>query len=141
MTKSKLIKNTKILVFACKIYPLILEDNKSSFIESLYEFGNSLGGEYKNYIKYFKKNWEKSNFLNFDLITNGDITNRTNNFAESFHNKLNSVIVLPHPHISILVEKLIQISKEYYFKYVNKIFNNENKNINNSIYIMIYIIF
>ena len=55
MTKSKLIKNTKIIVFVYKIYPMILEDNKSSFIESLYEFGNSLGGEYKNYIKYFKK--------------------------------------------------------------------------------------
>lgn len=55
LTKSKLIKNTKKLVFAFKIYPLILEDNKSSFIESLYEFGNSLGGEYKNYIKYLKK--------------------------------------------------------------------------------------
>ena len=53
LTKSKLIKNTKKLVSACKIYPLILEDNKSSFIESLYEFGNFMGGEYKNYIKYF----------------------------------------------------------------------------------------
>ena len=77
--------------------------------------------------------WEENiKIILFDLITKGDITNRTNNFAESFHNKLNSVIELPHSRISILVEKLIQISKEYYFKYVNKIFNNENKNINNS---------
>ena len=50
--------------------------------------------------------WEENiKIILFDLITKGDITNRTNNFAESFHNKLNSVIELPHPLISILVEK------------------------------------
>ena len=129
LTKSKYLKNTKLIVFTCKIYPFILEENKNTFINSLYEYANSLGGEFKNYIKYFKKNWEKSNFLNFDLISNGDITNRTNNFVESFHHKLNSVIEMSHPRISILVEKLIQLSKEYYYKYVNKIFNNDNKNI------------
>jgi hypothetical protein len=132
LTKSKFLKNTKIIVFTCKIYPFILEENKSSFINSLYEYANSLGGEFKNFIKYFKKNWEKSNFLNFDVISKGDYINRTNNFAESFHNKLNSIIEIPHPRISILVEKLIQISKDYYYKYVNKLFNNEDKNISNA---------
>ena len=74
----------------------------------------------------------KSNFLNFDVISNGGIINRTNNFAELFHNKFNSIIEIPHPRISILVEKLIQISKDYYYKYVNKLFNNEDKNISNA---------
>ena len=33
LTKSKFLKNTKIIVFTCKIYPFILEENKSSFIK------------------------------------------------------------------------------------------------------------
>ena len=55
LTKSKFLKNTKIIIFTCKIYPFILEENKSSFKNSLYEYANSLGGEFKNFIKYFKK--------------------------------------------------------------------------------------
>ena len=53
LTKSKYIKTTKILVFASKLYPLILEDNKSTYINNLYEYANSLGGEYKKFVKYF----------------------------------------------------------------------------------------
>lgn len=46
--------------------------------------------------------------------------NRTNNIVESFHHKLNSSIGIPHPRISILIEKLTEISINYYKAYVNK---------------------
>lgn len=95
LTKSKHIKTTKILVFASKLYPLILDDNKNTYINNLYEYANSLGGEYNNFVKYFKKNWENSNFLNFDHLTTGEIINRNNNYCESFHNKLNNSIDMP----------------------------------------------
>lgn len=52
--------------------------------------------------------------------------NRTNNIVESFHHKLNSSIGIPHPRISILIEKLTEISINYYKAYVNKLFDKEN---------------
>jgi hypothetical protein len=72
-------------------------------------------------------------------LPNGDIEHRTNNIIEAFHHKLNSAFGSSHPRISILVEKLIKFSIEYYHKYVEKLFKDKvNKhyveNIFNDIY-------
>ena len=44
------------------------------------------------------------------------------NYVEAFHHKLNCFIWSSHPRVSILVEKLTDISIEYYRNYVNKLF-------------------
>ena len=128
LTKFNLLKNTKIIIFGMKIYPFILQKNKEIFIKEIYDYANSIDNSYKNFTNYFKKNWEFSNFLNFDVITNGEIANRTNNYVESFHNKLNRIVEIPHPRIYILIEKLKLISIQYYYSYINNIFNDENNN-------------
>ena len=115
LTKLSFLKNTKIIIFGFKIYPFILTKNKDAYINEIYDYAKTLGGQYKSFIKYFKKNWQTSNFLNFDIIPNGEIYNRTNNYVESFHNKLNTTINIPHPRVSILVEKLINFSIHYYY--------------------------
>ena len=54
---------------------------------------------------------------------------------ESFHHKLNQTIELAHPRVSILIDKLIKLSIEYYLTYVEKIFiNNMNNNKSINIY-------
>lgn len=80
-----------------KIYPFILQKNKEIYIKEIYDYANSIDNSYKNFTNYFKKNLEFSNVLNFDVITNGEIANRTNNYVESFHNKLNRIVEIPHP--------------------------------------------
>ena len=45
-------ENAKILVFSSKSYSLILDDNKSTYINKIFGIVNSLGGEYNNFLKY-----------------------------------------------------------------------------------------
>ena len=131
LTKKKFLENTKLLIFSLKIYPFILSDKKDNYIKEIYEFSNSLDNAYKKFIKYFKKNWENSKFLEFDLLPNGDIFNRTNNLVESFHHKLNNSIEYNHPRLSILLDKLKIFSIDYYHKFVSKLFT-ENTEMNNA---------
>ena len=70
---------------------------------------------------------DKSKFLNFDLLSNGEISNRTNNIVESFHHKLNAHIESPHQRISILIGKLKLFSIDYYRAYVGKMFEKKNE--------------
>ena len=121
-----------MLVFCLKIYPFILKDKKDFFINEVYDFAKSIDKSYNSFIKYFKKNWENCKFLEFDILANGDIYNRTNNLIESFHHKLNNVIEYNHPRISILLDKLKDFSIDYYHKYVSKFFNESNANIHPS---------
>ena len=135
LTKKKFINNTKIILFAFKIYPFILKNQKKDFILGVYDFAIKHGKDYKYLIKYFKKNWESSDFLNFDVLTNGIIYNRTNNIIECFHNILNKLIGTCHPRISILVEKLSEFSIIYYRRYIEKLFiDNSNKNYSQNIF-------
>ena len=126
LAQKKLIENAKIIVFACKIYPFILKDKRSNYIEDLYNYALSVDTKFNKFISYFKKRWEKSPFLNFEFLTNGDIINRTNNLVEAFHHKLNAAIEHPHPRLSILIEKLKEFSIEYYRAYISKLFNEVN---------------
>ena len=126
LTKKSNIDKTKIIAFALKLYPFILKEKKSIFINEIYEYALNIDNKYKSFIKYFKKNWEKSEFLNFDVLSNGEISNRTNNIVESFHHKLNAHIEYPHPKISILIEKLKFFSIDYYRAYVGKMFETKN---------------
>ena len=85
---------------------------------------------------------EFSNFLDFDIISNWEIYNPTNNnYVEAFHNKLNISIEMPHPRVSILVGKLIEFSIEYYYSYIQKMFIDKNSKNNSVNIIMIYLIF
>ena len=129
LTKKNLLEN---IVFCIKIYPFILKDKKDFYINEVYDFAKSIDKSYNSFIKYFKKNWENSKFLEFDILGNGDIYNRTNNMIESFHHKLNNVIEYKHPRISILLDKLKDFSIHYYHKYVSKFFNESNDNIHPS---------
>lgn len=52
------------------------------------------------------------------MLPNEDVYNTTNNKIESFHHKLNNAIEFNHPRLSVLIEKLINFSVEYYHKYV-----------------------
>ena len=135
LTKSKYIDSTKIIVFALKIYPFILDKNKEKYMNEIFEYAKSKSKDYNSFIKYYIKNWSQSNFLKFYLINNGEIINRTNNYFESFHHKLNQTIGMSYPRISILTEELIDLSIEYYISYVEKIFEN---NLNNKENISIY---
>ena len=46
LTKFKLLKNTKIIIFGFKIYPFILIKNKDENINEIYDYSKSLGGPY-----------------------------------------------------------------------------------------------
>ena len=56
-----------LLIFTLKLYQFIRIGDKDEFIKEL----DSLYKEkslFKEFIKYFKKNWMNSNFLNFDNL-------------------------------------------------------------------------
>ena len=139
LTKKHLLKYTKIIIFACKLYPFVLKENKKNYISGLYEYASNIDNKYNKFIEYFKNNWQSSEFLDFDQISNGEIINRTNNIVESFNHKLNSIVEYPHPRISVLVEKLKLISQDYYKCYIKKLFSNKiNRTFTQNIYQDIY---
>ena len=120
LCKKRLIKKTKIFLFLLKLYPYIKYDDKKDFytdIEKIYEHDN----EYKNFLKYFKKNWADSDFTKMDILKREEYLNRTNNYLESFHNYLNNTLEAFHPKISYLIEKLKFITIKKYDEYKNSI--------------------
>lgn len=85
LTRREFLRDTKLIIFAMKLYPLILSQNKLKYITNVYNYASNSNKDFKKLNRYFKKNWEKSPFLCFDTLPNGEIWNRTNNFIESFH--------------------------------------------------------
>ena len=137
--QKKLLNHSKIIIFSLKIFPFIIKEKKNLYIKEIYDYALTIDKNYACFVDYFKKNWEGSEFLDFDVLPNGYISKRTNNIIETFHHKLNNAIRCRHPRISILVEKLSQFSIEYYHKYVDKLFKENNaelkqQNIFNDIY-------
>ena len=47
--------------------------------------------------------------------------------VESFHHKLNNIIEFNHPRLSILIERLKDISIQYYKKYISKLFKDNDE--------------
>ena len=127
-----LIETSKIIVFAFKIFPFIRNGEKETYINELFEFSKKSNSKYEKFINYYKRSWLNSSFLEFDQICDWEIYNRTNNICESFNHKINSTNGYPHPKLAILIEKLKEITVNYYQSYINKFFK-EDKNVNNSI--------
>ena len=90
--QKKIFKKQKIIIFSFKLYPFIPKENKSKYLDELYNYSSSIDNIFNKFIEYFKKNWENSFFLDFDILPNGDILNRTNYVVESFHNKINKAV-------------------------------------------------
>ena len=83
-------------------------------------------------IKYFQTNWENSQFLDFEVLSDGTINNRTNNIVEAFDHKINNAIVYSHPKLSLIIDKLKLFSIQYYHKYINKLFTKDIDKLNNT---------
>lgn len=139
LTKAKLLNNIKLLIFSFKIYPFILNKKKQNFVNEIYNYFLSMEKDYKTFIKYFQTNWEISKFLDFEVLSDGTINNRTNNMVEAVHHKINNAIGYSHPKLSVIIDKLKIFSIQYYHKYINKLFTKDNDkqnstNIFNDIY-------
>ena len=83
-----------------KIFQFIPQNEKENFFNDILNI-YSKKDEYKLFLKYFKKNWCKCNFLNFEILDNELIKERTDNYSEIFNKNLNKLIGKPHPKISI----------------------------------------
>ena len=88
--------------------------------------------DYKTLIKYFKTNWENSQFLDFEVLSDGTINRRINNIVEAFHHKINNAIGYSHPKLSLIIDKLKLFSIQYYHKYINKLFTKDIDKLNNT---------
>lgn len=130
LTTKNMIDKSKIIIFGCKIFPFILNKEKKNYINDLFEFAKKSNSNYEKFIKYFKRSWLNSNFLNFDEICDGEIYNRTNYICESFNHKINIAVGYPHSKLGVLIEKLKEITINYYQSYINKLFNNNLNQIN-----------
>lgn len=125
LTKAKLLNNTKLLIFSFKISPFILNKKKPDFVKEIYNYFLSIEKDYKTFIKYFHTNWENSQFLDFEVLSDGTINNRTNNIFEAFHHKINSAIGYSLPKLSAIIDKLKIFSIQYYHKYINELFTKD----------------
>ena len=118
----KIINNTKIIIFAFKIYPFIKEKYREKFLNDIKDF----------IIKM-------DNFLILEGTGDNVIRKRTNNTAEGFHRYFNTKIEAYHPKISYFVSKLKEVTIENYNKFLkNKIIDLKQEikkyNIFNDIY-------
>ena len=109
--KKTILKETIILIFSFKIYPYIPKDQRDEYINQI-ENNFKSKPNFGRLIIYFKKNWAKTNFLDFQYIDNKTTIERTNNTCEVFHRNLTNIINSYHPKISFYVDKI----KEYTIK-------------------------
>ena len=82
-------------------------------------------------IKYYKKNWLKNTYLNYEELTEKEYLNRINYLLENCHHLLNQQIEVFHHKLSYLVEKFkffmknvnIKIKESLVKKYLIKLIN------------------
>ena len=67
LCKKALFKETIILIFSFKIYPYIPKDQRDDYINQI-ENNFKSKPNFERLIIYFKKNWAKTNFLDFHLL-------------------------------------------------------------------------
>ena len=117
MSKEK-IKTTKILLFILKIIPFMPIDEKIEFYEDIKKYYAIENNEnYKKLVNYYEKYWLRNNYINFEILKNEELINRTNNYVESFHHPLNSELDVFHPKFSYLIDKY----KIFIIKSFNKV--------------------
>ena len=112
------------------MYPFLKEVDKKKFLGGINKYIEEYGDnkKLKKLSKYFKRNWENSNFIEFESINDSRIKYRTNNQIELFHRPLNQLIENSHPKISYLIAKLKLIIVNKYNEYLiydNKINNDK----------------
>ena len=105
LTRKYLKMDTFVLIFSFKLYQFIPEKEKKDYLKSIIK-AFSEKKEYNKYFRYFIKNWSKSNFLDFENLTQDEILDRTDNTCEIFHKILNDAIGINHPKISYLIDNL-----------------------------------
>ena len=98
------------LIYSFKLYQFILENEKRDYLKSIIK-AFSEKKEYNKFFQYFIKNWSKSNFLNFENLTQDEILERTDNTCEIFHKIVNDAIGINHPKISFLIDNLKTFTK------------------------------
>ena len=111
------------------MYPFMNMKDKEIFLKSINKYieKEKDNKKLKKLSNYFHKNWEKSNFIDFDSIDDSKIKHRTNNQVELFHRNLNQIIENSHPKISYLLDKLKLVIINKYNEYL--IFDNKKINI------------
>ena len=119
LCKKALLKETIILIFSFKIYSFIPKDKRDEYINQI-ENNFKYKRGFEKLIIYFKKNWAKTKFLDFQYIDNKTTIERTNNTCKVFHRNLINIINSYHPKILFYVDKI----KEYTIK----AFENSVKN-------------
>ena len=125
LCKYDILKNTKKLIFLLKLFPFLEYEKREDLFKKIEEYYNLSEYKYKNFLKYFKKNWLKNPYINYIELTNDEFLNRTNNYIESFHSKLNNMLCSYHPKLSYLIEKykmyLINVYEKINVSLVNKV--------------------
>ena len=81
------------------MYAFLKEVDKKIFLGGINKYIEEYGDnkKLKKLSKYFKRNWENSNFIEFESINDSRIKYRTNNQIELFHRSLNQLIDSSHP--------------------------------------------
>ena len=120
------------------MFQFIQQNKKGEFIEEIKEL-YSEKKQYEKFISYFERNWRHCNFLNFEVLEQEEIDERTDNQCEIFHRKLNQIINNPHPKVSKLIEKIKEYSiEQFHILAENIILNVESKNNDINIYTDIF---
>ena len=66
-------------------------DEKFEFYEDIKKYYAIENNEnYKKLVNYYDKYWLRNNYINFEILKNVELINRTNNYVENFHHSLNS---------------------------------------------------
>lgn len=94
---------------------------------------------YTKFIKYYKKVWINSNYIRFDLSTEKDLLDRTNNICEGFNNTLSKYMEIYKPRIAYFIDKIKSITVKNFKDVVNSMVNDTgDNNLYNSLYNQIY---
>lgn len=75
-----------------KLFPFLEKETRDNLFTKLEDYYNQSEYKYKSLLKYYKKNWLNNSYINYINLINDEYWNRTNNYIESFHGKLNNML-------------------------------------------------
>ena len=123
LTNKMILQKTKMIIFILKLLTLIKSEKHIEIINSIKALINkfdSYHNLFNQFISYFEKVWLKTDFIKFDLQYDRIIKSRTNNVCEGFHSYMNRTIEVNRPKLSLFIDKIKQITKFNYDKYIDK---------------------
>jgi len=130
------------IIFALELIPFLKCEEIESYLNEIKQYIKELPESYspslQRYLKYYENSWAKSEFINFEKISEEEWNYRTNNNCNAYQLKLSNSIEYFFPKMATLVKKCKDIIKDYSIGAIMPEEFTQKSNTYEDIYLFVY---